>query len=131
MSVLDSLKKIWGRRRGERRKHRRRHRFYVAEIEINKKKKFVNVTNLSKEGIGISLDEDLGIGSKVKLAFTHEFTKGDLKGKKIDMVFWAKVQWVKSVHSKIDELEYDTGLELIFIPDELSAAYSALLIDLK
>ena len=131
MSVLDTLKKIWGRRRGERRKYRRRHRFYVAEVEVNRKKKLVNVINLSKEGIGISLDEDLGIGKEVKLTFSHEFAKGDVKGKEIDLVLWAKVQWIKPVHSKKDELDYDTGLKLAFLSDETRTAYNALLLELK
>ena len=140
-SVSDSCKGFFRKlnimKRGERRSHPRRNKLYIAEIEANGQKEFVNITNLSKKGVGVSFEKELKKGTKVKLTFSHEYTSGKYEGQKIDMVLWAKVRWAKPVvtgekdHPKGRNKEFDSGLELVFPSKDVKFKYNELLRELR
>ncbi|MBN1521125.1 MAG: PilZ domain-containing protein [Candidatus Aureabacteria bacterium] len=112
-----------GKYRRERRKFPRRKKVYIAELEFKNRKKTITVTNLSKEGIGVCVDEKLEPGTLVDVIFSHEFQDTLSGKKKIRLILPATVVWSKKVFSKGiglkdyeagDEksVEYDMGLKL-------------------
>ena len=114
---------------GERRRFPRNRKVYIAEAKINDEKKFITITNLSKEGIGTCLEVQLKKDTELKITFSHEFTAGEYKGQKINLLVWAKVKWSKPVSE--GSKEFDTGLKLEYVPEDMKVYYSALIRELK
>ena len=104
-SVTNFFSGLTATYRRERRKFPRRNKVYISEAEIGNDKKFITITNLSKGGIGICIDENLKRGTSVKVTFSHEFSTGKYKGKKVDIAIDTKVRWSHLVNSN------DSGVE--------------------
>ena len=128
-SVGTFIKNLKARYRGERRRFPRSRKVYIAEAKINDEKKFITITNLSKEGIGACLEERLKEDTEIKITFSHEFSSGEYKGQKVNILVWAKVKWCMPVGD--DKKEFDVGLKLEYVPEDMKLYYSALIRELK
>ena len=121
----------------ERRKHKRNKRYFLGEVMYKGSKLTVTVKNLSKEGMGISLDEEMLIGEPIKITLLHEFTHRAYQSKKLELTFSATVIWTRKVSLgsvspsdkvpyEITETEFETGIKIDFPDEGIKAQYELL-----
>ena len=126
----------------ERRKYPRRKKVYLGKIEAGGEKTAVTVNNLSQEGMGITLNEELEIGTVIKITLLHEFAGRAYKGEKIELTLPVRVMWTKElpprgpdfsdgVPREITEKEFDTGLKKEFLSEGIKDQYDSLLDKIK
>jgi hypothetical protein len=79
----------------ERRRFPRKIKIYIAQCVADSRKSYMTVFNLSKNGLGIYLEEPIEKGSILKITLQHEFLKGSYNAASLNLTLTAKVIWVK------------------------------------
>ena len=124
----------------ERRKSPRSKRYFLGTIQAKNRKITITVKNLSLEGMGITLDEDLLVGSDITVTLLHKFSHRAYGAENIDLTIPATVVWARKLADRgslkdIDdnapyedtETEFEAGLQLKFPSEGIQAQYESLL----
>lgn len=120
----------------ERRKSLRKDKVFIAQCEVNDKKSFSTIIDISNSGLGVYLEYPINIGTIIKITLQYQYIKGAYSSTPIKLPLLAKVVWVKEELIKpdikntpvnIEDVKYRAGLEFENLNDELKEKFKEFL----
>lgn len=132
--MFSFIKKMLNKPAKERRVTPRFDKIFIAQCEVDGKKTFTTVMDISRSGLGIFIEKPIEIGTNIKIILQHEYKNGAYDSNQINLTLPAKVMWIKEEEpsqelgkEEVKDKNYRLGLQLDKLAPEIEKQYLELI----